>query len=169
MIPEIFRKIYNLVNLGKVSRTKLGFLQLKGSEGELKEDIRIYQQFGFVSFLPRGSEVVYLSIDGDHSESLAIASDLEQARKSIELEAGETAIYAAASDTYIRLKKDGEIVISAGSKLKISGNVEIDGKLDVTGNIKDNSSSQSSTLKNLRDTYNTHSHPENGAPPDQPV
>lgn len=46
--------------------------------------------------------------------------------------------------------------------VKITGPLEVDGDVTATGDITDLSGANTNTIGNLRTTYNTHTHPENG-------
>jgi phage baseplate assembly protein V len=61
--------------------------------------------------------------------------------------------------------------VAENGKVKVSGNIEVGGDVDSAGNVKDSDG----TMAEMRGTYNTHTHPENGtgggttSAPNQPM
>lgn len=137
-------------------------IQLRGLAGEGLEDIELFQQFGFTSAPPAGTELVLLPIGGKTSQCIVVATENGSMRLRLE-NAGESAQYNRHGD-YVWIR-DGRIVeIKAQNHVKVdaptaefTGDVHVGGNLTCDGNISDATSS----MQAMRDTYNGHTHHEN--------
>lgn len=107
------------------------------------------QQVGFASDLPVDTQVVMLPIGGRATNMVIIASS--DAPVVVKAGEGETVIYDQFGHE-IRLGKDG---------IKMIGNVDVDGNVTATGQVSDIQGS----LAEMRQIYNAHAHPSDGAPP----
>ncbi|MCS2152371.1 phage baseplate assembly protein V [Scandinavium goeteborgense] len=83
---------------------------------------------------------------------------------------GATVMYdTQAHAMTVTLPDGGKVTVTATGGLKLVGDTEIDGNLDVTGDVKDKTGS----MQAMRDTHNIHEHDENGdgggttSPPNQ--
>ena len=126
--------------------------QIQGLADEVMDEMEIYQQVGFSSWIPEKSRVVILPLMGKSSRSIIIAST--EAPIMISVEEGETCIYDQFGHQ-ILLHKDG---------IKIKGDVEIVGDLKTTGQVSDVKGS----MQAMRDAYNPHTH-GNSPPPSTPM
>ena len=120
-------------------------LQVSGLSDEILDGVRLMQQVGFAS----DTQVVMLPIGGRATNMVIIASG--DAPVAVKAGEGETVIYDQFGHE-IRLGKDG---------IKMIGNVDIDGNVTATGQVSDIQGS----LAEMRQIYNTHAHPSDGAPP----
>lgn len=138
--------------IGTIKRTGNKALQVMGLSGELVDDVPLYQQVGFASWLPTDCEVVMLPLQGRARNFVIIAGN---DAVTIELSEGETVVYNQ-HGVELRLAKD-----------KITANVslEIDGDITATGNVADKAGS----MQSMRQIYNGHSHANNGAAPPTPL
>lgn len=127
--------------LGIVARAGIK-AQIQGLADEVMDEMEIYQQVGFSSWIPEKSRVVILPLMGKSSRSIIIAST--EAPIMISVEEGETCIYDQFGHQ-ILLHKDG---------IKIKGDVEIVGDLKTTGQVSDVKGS----MQVMRDAYNSHVH-----------
>ena len=80
--------------------------------------------------------------------------------------------------TFIKFKNDGTIEVNLldengdPTNLNIIGNMVVDGNITTTGDILDNSGTNSHTVKLMRTIYNTHTHPTpagTSSAPNQPM
>nr|WP_309594922.1 phage baseplate assembly protein [Moraxella osloensis] len=124
-------------------------LQVSGLSDEILDGVRLMQQVGFASDLPVDTQVVMLPIGGRATNMVIIASG--DAPVAVKAGEGETVIYDQFGHE-IRLGKDG---------IKMIGNVDIDGNVTATGQVSDIQGS----LAEMRQIYNNHAHPSDGAPP----
>jgi len=83
---------------------------------------------------------------------------------------GATVMYDAQTHAMaVTLPDGGKVTVTATGGLRLVGDTEIDGNLDVTGDVKDKTGS----MQAMRDTHNLHDHGENGdgggttSPPNQ--
>ena len=114
--------------------------QIQGLADEVMDEMEIYQQVGFSSWIPEKSRVVILPLMGKSSRSIIIAST--EAPIMISVEEGETCIYDQHGHS-VWLKEDGT---------HIAGDLFVDGKVQATGDVIDKKSS----MQEMRDTYNSH-------------
>ena len=138
--------------IGTIKRTGNKALQVLGLSGELVDDVPLYQQVGFASWLPKDAEVVMLPMSGKARNFVIVAGSDAVA---IELKEGETVVYNQ-HGVELRLTKD---------KIKSNVTLEIDGDIISTGDVAD----KTGTIQAMRQVYNGHSHSSNGAAPSAPM
>lgn len=124
-------------------------------------------EFGFSSGPPVGSDVVVAFMGGDRSSPVIIATNSKAYRHS-GLNSGETVIYnqwgqfIKLTEKGITVEANGQpVTVSRATVVTITGTEEIIADTPVlkcTGDIIDNSGSNETTLKQLRDTFNQHQH-----------
>lgn len=113
---------------------------LEGFKYDRRSNVDRYQEFGFSSNPPAGSEVIMLSLGGSRSHNIGIASENRDVRPT-GLEEGESILYNAFGD-YVKIKADGTIEVKASTKVLIdcpmvqmTGDLEVDGNIQAQGNI----------------------------------
>ncbi len=134
--------------IGTIKRTGNKALQVLGLSGELVDDVPLYQQAGFASWLPKDAEVVMLPMGGRARNFVIVAGRDSVA---VELREGETVVYNQ-HGVELRLSKD---------KVMISTDLEVDGNIKATGDVSD----KLGTMNQMRTVYNTHGHGNMGAAP----
>ena len=134
--------------IGTIKRTGNKALQVLGLTGELVDDVPLYQQVGFASWLPKDAEVAMLPMGGKARNFVIVAG---RDAVVVELKEGETVVYNQ-HGVEIRLLKD---------KVKVNTDLEVDGNITSTGDITDGAGS----MRQMRFTYNQHSHANMGAAP----
>lgn len=107
-------------------------LQLSALAGETLGKVQRFQNFGFTSNPPLGTEAIISSLGGNRDNTIVIATDNRNIRIK-NLESGETAIYTD-DGTYIKLKKTGKVEVKAATLLTIDvpdslikGNLTVEG------------------------------------------
>ncbi|EEQ11128.1 Phage baseplate assembly protein [Yersinia mollaretii ATCC 43969] len=169
-ISTLYRQIKMLLGIGRVSASD-------DSDGvqsvqyqtplEVHSNTPRLAEFGFSSGLPAGSDVVIGFLGGDRSSGLIIASN-HPAYRHTGLKAGETVIYSQWGQ-FIKLTENGVIIeahhqpviINNATEVTVNASVKVrlnTPLLEVSGDIIDNAGSNSTTLKTLRDAYNSHNH-----------
>lgn len=173
-VQALFRRLVSLVSVGRVTTgDDSGVVQTVQvqSPSEVRSDTPVLQQFGFSSVLPAGTDVVVMSLAGNRSSAVVVASG-HQSYRINGLSSGEVVVYNQWGQ-YVRLGEDGIVVEAAGQPVTVNSvtTLEVtatDGvtlktpSLKVTGDITDNCESNSTTLKALREAYNDHTHPVSG-------
>lgn len=138
--------------------TRSGYnAQVEGLEGEILEEIEIIQHVGFSSWIPDGSRVILLPINGKSSRSVIVGST--KAQILVVANEGETVIY----DQF------GHQILLTESGIKMKGDVEIvEGGLTVEKDIKSLAeiSDKTGSMQQMRDIYNSHTN-GNTPPPSQ--
>lgn len=123
--------------------------------------------FGFSSGLPVDTDVVIAFIGGDRSSPVVIASG-HQGYRHTGLNAGETVMYNQWAMS-ILLTEDGVFVDAKGKNVEVNNatNVTINASKEIlantpifkcTGDVVDNCETNTTTLRQLRETYNDHDH-----------
>lgn len=156
----IGRAVVNLINDG----AKLQALQVSLLEGEVRDRVERFQEYGFTSHPHPGAEAVSASVMGNRDHCVVIAVDDRRYRLQ-GLEQGEVAIYTDEGDQIV-IKRGGTILVKAATKVRIESPM-----LECTGEIKDRCDSDGKTMEQMRNTYNAHVHPENdsGGPTGAPT
>lgn len=169
-ISRLFRQLKMMVGIGRVTGM--------GDEG-LTQTLQIrtpldvmsvqrLAEFGFTSAPPSGSDVLVVSLGGDRSSAVVISTN-HKASRLTGLKSGETAIYNI-DGMFVKLTASGIEVEAQGQPVTVSnattvtinassGVVMNTPMLQVSGDIVDNTGSgNSSSLKDLRDGHNAHTH-----------
>lgn len=132
--------------IGTIKRTGNKALQVLGLSGELVDDVPLYQQVGFASWLPKDTEVIMLPMGGKARNFVIVGG---RDAVAIELKEGETVVYNQ-HGVELRLLKD---------KIKVNTDLEVDGDIKATGDVAD----KTGTMQAIRQVYNSHGHGNNGA------
>ena len=151
---------------------KLQMAQVSLLEGEARDDVERFQNFGFTSVPLPGAEGVFISLNGSRDQGVLVAVDDRRARLA-GLQAGEAAMHNAERTAVIHLLADGSIEVTASEVTVTAPRVRVVGDLEVTGNITAAGSvaDGAGTMGDMRSTYNAHDHddPQGGTvlPPNQ--
>lgn len=150
------RRIYMLVGRAVLEAVKddknRQFVQVKMLAGEVKADVERIQQYGFTSNPLPGAQAVVFCVSGNRDHPVVLAVDDPRYRKT-GLQPGEVAIYTDEGD-FIQIKRGGEILIKAATKVRMETPL-----LEVTGDIIDRCDTDGKSMQNMREIYNTHTHP----------
>lgn len=153
VMSMLARGIVKIINDGHgIQSLQATFLQ-----NEVRDGLERFQNFGLSSNPMPGAEAIALFLGGNKDHGIVIAVD-DRKRRFKGLAAGETVLYNAVDGCHIRLMADGSIYIKSPLKVIVDAP-----SLECTGDIKD----QTGTMQEMRDVYNSHTHPANGSPPDQ--
>ncbi|CAD6169521.1 baseplate assembly protein [Escherichia coli] len=173
-VQMLFRRLVSLLSVGRVTAgDDSGVVQTVQvqSPSEVRSDTPVLQQFGFSSVLPVGTDVMVLSLAGNRSSAVVVASG-HQSYRINGLRSGETVVYNQWGQC-VRLGEDGIVVEASGQPVTVNSATTLSVMategvtletplLKVTGDITDNCESNSTTLRALREAYNTHTHPVSG-------
>ncbi len=143
MIKQMRQALYGLI------KRRGEPLQVSGLSDELLDGVRLMQQVGFSSDLPVDSQVVMVPIGGRATNMVIIASS--DAPIVVKAGEGETVIYDQFGHE-LRMGKDG---------IRSNCNFYVDGDVISTGQVSDAQGS----MTEIRQTYNTHGHSNEGASP----
>lgn len=174
------RGIVTAVTTGKRPTAKVSLLN-----GETYDGIEFYQHWGFMCSPPvDGSTEGLIGFLGGQRDQGVVLKTFNRLKSfktlnNIDLVEGEIALWNKVAGNYIHFKANGDLVIHhsvAGTFIKInadgsitvsatSTSVTIDspdvfmtGNLSVDGDILDTAGSNTNTVKEMRDIYNTHDH-----------
>ncbi len=156
------RAVVKLIN----DSAKIQEVQIETLSDEARGKAERYQNYGFTSFPKKDAEAIVVYIGGDRSHPVVIACDDRRYRKKDLLE-GECAMYTHLGD-YIYIKNGRIIEMKAATEVKIdaplatvTGNLKVNGNISCDGSVSDVKGS----MQKMRDTYNVHTNPSNGASP----
>jgi phage baseplate assembly protein V len=148
------RKIRMLAGRAVLSLMSDAFTaQMKGLDGEVRDDAEVFQQYGFRSQPQPGAEGILLALGGNRDHTVILC--LDDRRYTITLSGGECAMYDDLGK-YIVLKRDGSILVKAQTKVRM----EVP-RLEVTGEIIDRCDSGGFSMSDMRGKHNGHDHKEN--------
>ncbi|CNI30032.1 Mu Gp45 domain-containing protein [Yersinia aldovae] len=169
-LAKLYRQIKMMIGVGRVTGSNDGgavqTVQYQ-TPLEVRSDTPRLAEFGFSSGLPAGTDVVIGFLGGDRSSAVIIGSN-NQSFRHVGLNSGETVIYSQWGQ-YIKLTENGIIIeansqpvtvnnateVTVNASVKVHLNTPL---LEVSGDIVDNAGSNNTTLKTLREAYNTHNH-----------
>lgn len=144
--------------IGVVARGGSKLLQLTGIADEVLDEVELIQQVGFSSYIPEGSRLVIIPLQGKTSRSIVVATD--GAPIVINVAEGETCIYDQFGNS-VWLKEDGTHI--KGNLYVDEGDVFVtDGSVTASEDMTDKKSS----MQEMRDIYNGHNN-GNTPPPTQ--
>ena len=171
VLTRLYRRITMLVGIGRTTGITddsgtTQTLQYK-TPFDVRGDTLRMTEFGFSSGLPAGSDVLILSLGGDRSSQVIVATNHGSTRYG-NLNPGETVIYDAKGKAVL-LGKDRLTVKCAGQDIEVlealnatitaSVKVRLETPLvESTGDIVDNCESNQVSMKALREAYNRHGH-----------
>lgn len=161
---------FRAVGSGANSAPQVILIQAEALSGEPLRDAELFQQYGFTSTPPDGSQYICAAVGGRTSHAVAIAS--EHASRLAGLQKGESAQYDDQGQKIViyrdRIEIETSKPIVLKSPVKIRAETPV---LECTGEIKDLCDSDSGrTMSSMRSVYDGHTHPENdsGGPTDPP-
>jgi len=136
-------------------------LQVGLLKDETRDRVEYPQDYGLTSRAFPGAEAVVVFLGGNRDHPLAIqVADRRYRLKG--LRTGEVALYDDQGQS-IWITRDGIVIDGAALPVKITNTPKVrmeTSLLEVTGDIKDQCQSQAQTLRQMRDTYNGHHHPD---------
>ncbi|BFI54611.1 phage baseplate assembly protein [Yersinia pseudotuberculosis] len=169
-LAKLYRQIKMMIGVGRVTGSHDGgsvqTVQYQ-TPLEVRSDTPRLAEFGFSSGLPTGTDVVIGFLGGDRSSAVIIGSN-HQSFRHVGLNLGETVIYSQWGQ-YVKLTEAGIIIEANGQPVTVNNATEVTVNasvkvrlntplLEVSGDIVDNAGSNGTTLKTLREAYNTHNH-----------
>lgn len=170
---RLYRNIKMMLGIGRVTATSddgvIQKLQYR-TPLEVRSSTPRMAEFGFSSLPPVGSDAVVVFPGGDRSNPVIIATNHKSYRHT-GLQEGESVLYDQWGQ-YIKLTESGIEVEANGKPVTVSNATTVTivasekivadtPRFECTGDIIDNSGSNSATLKDLRDAYDGHTHAVN--------
>lgn len=179
-IAPIVGRVRNMVARAVLSAVNdaagIQMVKLSLLSKETKDGAERFQNYGFTSVPMPGAEGVALFVGGLRSHAVVVAMDDRRYRIK-GLQAGEVAIYTDEGDSIV-LKRGrlievttDTLVVNATTKATfVTPLLECTGDIEAVGEIKDKRDAGGRTMSEMRDVYNSHTHPENdsGGPTDPP-
>lgn len=169
ILEPLSRRLSLLVSRGTVKASddarKLQELQVGLLAHEIQGGLERFQPYGLTSRPFPGAEAVVVFLGGSRDHGLVIAVDDRRYRLQ-PLAEGEVALYDD-QGSYVKLKRAGEIEVVASSKITLQATtVRVNGSLEATGDISDRlgGGGGGSSMEEIRNLYNVHTHPGGGVP-----
>lgn len=126
----VARAVLNTVDDAK----KMQILQASLGEGETRDELERFQNYGFTSHPVPGAEAVTLSVGGRRDHVLVIAVDDRRYRLTA-LAEGEVAVYDQTGSSVV-LKANGDLELTPSSGVTtITGDVTVTGTLTATTDV----------------------------------
>lgn len=157
LLQPLHRRVMLMLSRARLNITDdasgLQRAQVSALDGEVRDDVERFQQFGLSAHPPAGAEVLMASLGGSRDHPVIFAVD-DRRHRPAGLMAGETVLYNLAG-VEIRLLEDNSVLIKSSLKVRI----ETD-RLEVTGEIIDHCDDGGRSMRESREIYNGHHHPE---------
>ncbi|MFL9863211.1 phage baseplate assembly protein V [Paraburkholderia fungorum] len=172
-MDRLFMRLRGLFGRGRVTLVDdsgaVQQMQVTMSDLNCADDRYRVAEFGFTSSPPIGSDVLTLHVAGDISAGAVFATNHQQSRPT-GLQAGESMLYSE-DGKQVYMTASGGIVVNANNQdVTVNGatTVTINAAtevlmntpiLKVLGDIIDNFGSNSHSMAQMREIYDTHTHP----------
>lgn len=149
-------------------------LQVTILEGEPRDGVERFQQYGYTSVPKPGAEGVMVAVAGNHDHGIVIAVEDKRYRLT-GLAAGEVALYDDLGQK-VHLTRAGIVVDGAGMPVTVTNtphilldaplvettkDLKVGGNIVAEGDITDNNATTPKTMAGMRQVHNIHTHPEN--------
>lgn len=181
LVSRLARLVSTAIGRARVTTTNdngnVQFVQVQVNDLETIDNLPRVAEFGISSVAPNGADVVMVNLGGGRNNAVVIATG-HQASRPKGLKAGESMIYSQDGKS-VYLTASGGIVIEAKGqpvtvndasnvtvncsgvfKVVAPGGVEFDAPtVTSTGDIQDNTATNSHTMAQMRSIYNGHEHP----------
>ncbi|WP_244183489.1 phage baseplate assembly protein domain-containing protein [Xenorhabdus kozodoii] len=171
---HLYRRAMMMIGLGRVTTCNdNGVIQQVQYQTamEVRDNTQRIAEFGFSSGLPANTDVLLAFLGGDRSNAVVIGSNHQQYRHQ-GLNPGEVVIYnqwglhILLTASGITVEARGQpVTVNNATQVTINASTEVllnTPVLRVSGDIIDNCNSNKTTMKQLRDSYNRHTHPVSG-------
>lgn len=166
----VSHRTLNMIARGVLEKTDdtsgVQVLGLSILEGERKDNVEQFQNYGFTSSPTGEAEAIVVFPGGDRSAGVVVALD-ERGTRMTGLNPGEVAIYTNEGDSIV-LGVTNEITITT-RRLVITATEAVRMEtplLEVTGDVVDHADDgRRASMIGMRDLYNTHNHTNNGTSP----
>lgn len=164
LIAPYARRLGNLLARGVVSAVnaaaKMQTVQVKLLAGEIKDRVEHVEPYGYTAHPLPGAEAVAAFFDGDRSHGVVIVV-ADRRYRLVGLAPGEVALYDDQGQK-VHLTRAGIVVDGAGKPITLTNTTKVRMEaplLEVTGEVKDRCDSSGKTMAEMRDIYNSHTHP----------
>lgn len=128
------RSAFRAVQTGLVLATRIQRASGEGLAGEELSDMELFQQFGFTSTPPKGTQLIVIPLGGRTSAAIVVATEHGTYRFKLDAD-GEAALYNQWGDV-IHLRQDRKIHVKAAAEVMVetplatfSGDVQVEGTL----------------------------------------
>jgi phage baseplate assembly protein V len=133
MLAPLRTRVANMVSRAVVKLVddskKLQIVQIGLLDGETRDEVERFQQYGFTSAPKEGAEAVVFFVGGRRDHGLVLAVDDRRFRFH-PLESGEVALYTDEGDSIV-IKRGGNIEVTAAAKVKVAApTVELAGNTE---------------------------------------
>lgn len=175
-VSRLWQRMQRVIGRGRVTTSNdagnVQFMQVQLNNFETRDKTPRLGEFGHASRPPPGSDVLVVFLAGDRSNGAVLATG-HQASRPKNLNEGESMLYDLWGKSIYLTESGGIIVNAQNTAVTINGATEVTINaatgiqlntplLKVSGDILDNSGSNSHTIAQMRALYNAHEHPGSG-------
>ncbi|WP_275346926.1 phage baseplate assembly protein domain-containing protein [Xenorhabdus bovienii] len=173
-VKNLYRRAMMMLGLGRVTTCNdKGAIQQVQYQTvmEVRDKTNRMAEFGFSSGLPAGADVILAFLGGDRSNAIVIGSNHQQYRHRA-LNPGEVVVYnqwglhILLTESGITVEAQGQpVTVNNASTATINASTKVllnTPVLEVSGDIIDNCNSNKTSMQQLRNAYNNHTHPVPG-------
>jgi phage baseplate assembly protein V len=156
----VSRAVLNVVSDGLTIQG----LQVTALNGEVRDDVERFQQWGFTSVPLPGAEGVMVAVAGNHDHGIVIAVE-DRRYRLLGLASGEVALYDDLGQK-VHLTRTGIVVHSTHILLdaplvETTLDLHVGGSIVAQGNITDSNATLPKSMAGMRTVFNAHTHHEN--------
>lgn len=179
-LDRLARRILMALGLGSVKLSDdtaaVQQVQVAIGDAEVLNDVPRVQEFGFTSRPPADTDAVIVFVHGDRSRGIVIASN-HRASRPRGLALGETMIFSE-DGKHVHLKaadgieievKGQDVVVTGARDVRVTatgkmtvvapGGIRFDTPVfEVTGEVKDRTDSDGTTMEAIRSAFDSHKH-----------
>lgn len=176
-ISDLYRRMMLVIGRGRINiiddSKNVQMAQIGLNVGEVRDNTPRVSEYGFSSSPPPGTDCVVVFLGGDRSQAAIIGTNSATDRMK-GLAPGESALWSQVGQ-YIYLSENGIVIeakdlpvtinnatsITVNASQPITLNtplLQVNGAINATGDIIDNSATQAHNMAAMRTIYNTHTH-----------
>lgn len=146
-------------------------LQVTALDGEVRDEVERFQQYGYTSVPFPGAEGVMVAVAGNHDHGIVIAVEDRRYRLT-GLAGGEVALYDDQGQK-VHLTRAGIVISGAGLPVTVTNtphilldaalvetthDLKVGGNIVAQGNITDSNATTPKSMAGMRAIYNSHTH-----------
>lgn len=165
-IEKIWRRMQLVIARGRITTGNdagpVQTQQVQIGQLETRDNSLRVAEYGFNSMPLPGCHAIMVFVGGDRSNGVILGTN-DQSHRLKNLQPGEVAIYDDQGQS-VYLTRAGIVINGGGLPISITNTPEITADtplLRTTGDLLDNCNTNSLTVAQMRQTYNSHTHNEN--------
>jgi len=173
LMSRIARRINTAIGWARITFTNdsgnAQLVQVQVNAAETIDNLPRIAEFGLTSVAPNGSDVAMVNLGGGRNNAVVVGTN-HQASRPKGLKAGETmlysqdgkSVYLTASGGIVIDAKGQDVAVNNGGTVTIHAQTKVivdSPRLECTGDIVDNTATNSHSMAQMRAIFNSHTHP----------